>query len=81
MISKRAMQEAPFVYRHSFVVRIWREVGPPNWRGRVQHTRTGDAVLFRELDELLAFIEDRTGGWADQSPPNSEVGRKGIKLS
>ena len=66
--------------RHSFVVRIWWEVGPPQWRGRVQHAVTGETVLFRELDELSAFIQDRTGGWADQRPLGSEVSRDGIRL-
>jgi hypothetical protein len=80
MINKKAIQAAPLVYRHSFVVRIWREVGPPQWRGRVQHAVTGETVLFRELDELSAFIEDRTGGWADQCPLGSEVSRGGIRL-
>lgn len=46
--------------RHSFVVRIWREVDHNQWRGLVQHVRTGDELLVQELDQLLAFIEHRT---------------------
>jgi hypothetical protein len=81
MINKRAMEMSPFVHRHSFVVRVWREVGLPKWRGWVQHASTGDAAFLLELDELLAFIEDRTGGWADQCPQSSEVSREKIRLS
>jgi hypothetical protein len=81
MIDKKVIPAAPYIYRHSFVVRIWREVNLPEWRGRVQHACTGDAILFGELDELLAFIEDRMGGWTDQSPLSSEVSRGGVGLS
>ena len=66
--------------RHSFVVRVWREAGLPQWRGRVQHSRTGDAVFIQDLDELLTFIKDRTGGWADQALQSSEVSREEIGL-
>ena len=81
MSGKKARQEAPTAQRHSFVVRTWQESGLPTWRGRVQHTCTGDAVLFRDLDELLAFIEERTGGWAGGSLLGSELRRDGIGLS
>ena len=50
--------------RHSFVVRIWREVSVSGWRGWVQYACTGEAVFVRELPELLAFIEQRTGALA-----------------
>lgn len=50
-----------FVGRHSFVVRIWPEEGCAGWRGWVEHTRTGEATFVQELDELLAFVECRTG--------------------
>jgi hypothetical protein len=80
MINNKAIQREPLVYRHSFVVRIWREVGLSKWRGWVQHACTGDAILIRELDDLLAFIEDRTGGWVDQSAQGSEVSREEIGL-
>ena len=47
--------------RESFVIRIWRERDCPDWRGWVQHARSGEAVFVKELDELLAFVERRTG--------------------
>jgi hypothetical protein len=49
------------VARHSFVVRIWREEGSAGWRGWVQHTRSGESTTSQDLDELLAFVERRTG--------------------
>jgi hypothetical protein len=50
-----------FVTRHSFVVRIWREEGGAGWRGWVQHTRSGESTVSRDLYELLTFVERRTG--------------------
>ena len=50
--------------RHSFVVRIWQDEGAAAWRGWVQYTRTGEAAFVQELQELLSFIERRTGSLA-----------------
>jgi hypothetical protein len=50
-----------FAVRHSFVVRIWREEGSAVWRGWVQHTRSGESSAAQDLNELLAFVERRTG--------------------
>jgi hypothetical protein len=49
------------VGRHSFVVRIWQEESTATWRGWVQYTRTGEAMFVQGLEELLSFIECRTG--------------------
>ena len=51
---------------HSFVLRIWWEweahYGAARiWRGRIQHAATGDTQYIGTLDDLLAFIEARTG--------------------
>jgi hypothetical protein len=49
---------------HSFVLRIWWEAqhGASHiWRGRIQHAATGDAQYVGTLDDLLDFIEARTG--------------------
>jgi hypothetical protein len=48
-------------HRNSYVIRIWREDGKPGWHGWIQHARTGESALVRQVDELLAFIERRTG--------------------
>jgi hypothetical protein len=39
------------------MVRFWHEEGQPDWKGWVQHTRSGEWTLFRDLDELRAFFE------------------------
>jgi hypothetical protein len=59
-------------HRDAFIVRIWREEGKPEWRGWVQHVRTGDSVSVQSLDELVTFIERRTGKLTDPS-------RRGLK--
>ena len=58
--------------RSTFVVRIWREEGQPEWKGWVQHAGTGEFVSVRNLDEMLTFIERRAGRLADPA-------RKGLK--
>ena len=44
-----------------FIVRIWnepREVerSKPEWRGMVEHVRSGQQRYFKHLDELLVFM-------------------------
>ena len=50
MIKKR-------VQRESFVVRIWQEPSRPEWKGWVQHVRSGDSAALQNLGELVTFIE------------------------
>lgn len=47
--------------RESFVLRIWHENDQSNWQGWVQHVRTGETILVRQIDDLLDFIELWTG--------------------
>lgn len=63
-------QEA--THRDSFVVRIWWGEGRSGWKGWVQHAGTGESVVVRNLDELVAFIER----WTDEL---TGPGRKGLK--
>jgi hypothetical protein len=79
VVDGQTMEDRPAAYssswpvRDSFVVRIWREVDHNQWRGWVQHIRTGDELLVGEMDQLLAFIECRTKGVAQSSsaePPS-----------
>jgi len=64
--------EKGITQRDSFVVRIWREQGQLDWRGWVQHIRTGESALVRDLGELQAFFER----WAGKL---TETGRQGLK--
>ena len=69
--SKKKMKRQ-IVHKDAFIVRIWREAGQSAWRGWVQHVHSGDSTPVQSLDELLAFIERRTGKLTDP-------GRKGLK--
>jgi hypothetical protein len=60
-VKRRTIQGNSSAARHSFIVRIWREEGSVGWRGWVQHTRSGESTVVQDLDELLAFVEHRTG--------------------
>jgi hypothetical protein len=55
--------------RHSFILRIWREGGSPEWKGWVQHASSGETIQIRSLAELLTFIERHKGALA---PPDME---------
>ena len=53
----------------SFVVRIWWEAGDAaeagQWRGWIQHARSGHQIYFASLRDLVEFIETE----ADIDPP------------
>ncbi|MEI2772346.1 MAG: hypothetical protein V9G98_16975 [Candidatus Competibacter sp.] len=54
----------------SFVVRIWWEAGDAaeaagQWRGWIQHVRSGHQIYFASLRDLVEFIETE----ADIDPP------------
>lgn len=53
--------KTPGTRRDAFVVRICQERDKPGWQGWVQHADTGESAPVRELDDLLAFIEQRIG--------------------
>ncbi len=49
--------------QNTFVIRFWWEwqgegsgqaIG---WRGRVEHVQSGEGMAFREVSELLAFLQ------------------------
>ena len=48
--------------RESFVIRIWREPGRSEWKGWIQHARSGDSAALQDLGELMTFIERWTAG-------------------
>jgi hypothetical protein len=54
--------------QESFIVRIWREEHTPGWCAWVQHTRSGKTTVAHTVQELLAFLELRTGKLDDTSP-------------
>ncbi len=52
-----------------FIVRIWREAresegDPPEWRGSIEHVKTGERRYVKQLDEVVGFI---AGYWRDET--------------
>jgi hypothetical protein len=53
---------SPSLTSYLFTVRIWREelgAGRVEWRGKVQHTLSGEAQYFREWAQLIAFVREQ----------------------
>ncbi len=63
--------------QNTFVVRFWWEwrgeeaEQTPGWRGRVEHVQSGEGMAFREVSELLAFLQRFIAPLS--SPPGDEV--------
>jgi hypothetical protein len=57
----------------SYLLRLWREKGGQVtlWRASVQDPHTGERVGFAHLDELVAFLREKTG----LAPPPEGLGR------
>lgn len=58
--------------RESFVVRIWRGKGQREWKGWVQHVRSGDSAALQNLQELMTFLER----WTAQPAKEQQRGLK-----
>ena len=65
MVGRHAQREA-------FVIRIWREQGQPEWKGWVQHVRSGESAFLEDVDALSTFFKRWTGGPAGKQ-------QKGLK--
>ena len=54
-------EEAPGY--HSYLLRLWRETDSAStrWRASLQDPLSGHRVGFAHLDELVAFLRERTG--------------------
>ena len=56
--------------QNTFVVRFWwewqGEGSEPRrvWRGRVEHVQSGEGMTFRDLRQLLAFMERFVAPWS-----------------
>ena len=47
----------PNLEREAFVLRLWRETpGSQEWRGQLQHVRTGEISAFQDLEEMFDYI-------------------------
>lgn len=47
----------------AYLLRLWqvREKGQIAWRASVENAHTGEKVGFAHLDQLVAFLRERTG--------------------
>lgn len=50
-------QPAPY---HSFLVRLWREQGHPDWRASARSIQTGEEQQFAHLEQLFVFLHTQT---------------------
>jgi len=62
----REMRERKRLYL-AYLLRLWqvRNKGQTGWRASVENAHTGERLGFAHLDELIAFLRERTG----LSPP------------
>ncbi len=59
------IQDAKLAQSLLFTVRVWLEdlgEGRTEWRGKVQHTLSGEARYFRDWSTLIAHIQEMLGG-------------------
>ena len=60
----------PNLEREAFVLRLWRETpGDQDWRGQLQHVRTGDVASFQDVEEMFDYIRAKI----DISVLNEEI--------
>ncbi len=55
-------EDHPLARSQLFTVRLWTEdlgEGRLEWRGKVQHTLSGEAVYFRDWPSLISFMSGR----------------------
>ena len=69
--------------RHSFILRIWREAGFREWKGWIQHARSGESTNIQTSTDLLSFIDKYKGDDSslkghDEAITPSDKGRNGL---
>lgn len=42
----------------AYLIRLWCE-GPGVWRGMLQNPQTGERIYFKDVDELVAFLQEQ----------------------
>ncbi|MGB9724284.1 MAG: hypothetical protein ACP5OO_11440 [Chloroflexia bacterium] len=63
--------------QNTFVVRFWWEWPSEDsgrivgWRGRIEHVQSGEGMAFRDMRQMLAFIERFIPSWPP--PPGGEA--------
>ena len=67
-------EKIPPTAREAFVLRLWRETpGSDNWRGQLQHVRTGDVLSFQDVEELFDYIRLKIDLSSSAEPGSPEL--------
>lgn len=45
----------------AYLLRLWRETHDGSWRALLQDPHSGERVGFATMDDLIAFLEQKTG--------------------
>lgn len=45
----------------AYLLRLWRENRESPWRARLENPNTEERVVFANLTDLVAFLENKTG--------------------
>ena len=59
------------------MLRIWMEdlgAGQLDWRGRIQHINSGEALFFRDWKTLICFIKNMVLGRGNPEDNNQQKG-------
>jgi hypothetical protein len=56
---------------HAYLLRLWRDENGMPWRATLQNPHTGEQEGFASVDQLIAFIRNKTETGED--PPQKTV--------
>lgn len=83
--SKRSEGQAEWQEYLSYLLRLWQadapgqdpRPGPPEWRGSLESSLTGERLGFANLEELFVFLQRQTGMAAEVGEKQSQDEREG----
>ena len=57
---------SPSDHYHSYLVRLWREQSPPQWRASLRSIQTGEERRFAHVEQLFVFLHAQTAASSDE---------------
>ena len=61
-------------FRKTYIVRLWHEGTPQaNWNGQIQHIRSGETTVIRNVEELLEYFRTQLETHPDKKPLSSKL--------
>jgi hypothetical protein len=54
------------LYYHSYLVRLWCEPTPPQWRASLRSIQTGEERRFAHVEQLFIFLYAQTTAHSDE---------------